>query len=415
MKKTLFPGGPVSAGALFIVLLTLAGCDLVVFSADAVRGVRVAEDMRELGSITVDFWDEFDDDSDEDFIAMPVAFFPDSRTDVTGYLVADLGFEIMVFRVERGGLGFERGETTDEERFRVPKRADRGPGFIWSVHHVPATTASVEPPPLLVATSFDDRWGLRLHWVFSRRGSSDNLDTYQLDVERLLDEGGVTMGDPRVLGVQVVPIVGQETGVEAELQLLVRDANMLDTNLPGPLREFFIGLNGRDIKEGLGRGGVPETRYFRQGNVTFPRPRMSDDTPVNAVHYGSARLSDDDPTDRRGYLTYADGLYRGAPLRTLVWEDAAPQEIEFWRRPIRTMTMEGLLRDTSRGTITRLNARADEGAQLSSRNYGTLTYSGRYRAGVEDEQVFTDIYVAIGRSYSAVGWKIALTIYEDAQ
>lgn len=384
-------GRAYAAAVIAVVLVAaiiLTGCDLVIFDEDALRGAREAAGMRERTVIEVGEWEEYG----ADHILQPAGFLPDTPGGSSGYLIAEDDGEVIVLRLKRDRV-------IGREGFR-PDTA--GGAFYWSARVIPSATDADPPlaPPVVVVVRQDGRVNTRL--LYANPDAPGELVASEMNFAAILTAEGI--GERQIIAVQLL---------SAEIQLLALDESS------GQVQELFITVSGDALVRWdhlSGQTSAAALEYgFLAGSATFPRPQRSDGNPAVAISYGNARLSDTDPNDRRGYLTFADGDYRGAPLRTFSWltdlGGTTPEELTTWHEPIRSVSEEGLIRNAATGSMLLIDARSAAGSAPRREDYGTLWYAGRYPAS--DGTAINDIYSAVGFSRALSGWSLTITVYED--
>lgn len=388
---------------LLVSVVVLAACDLVVFNQEAIQGLEEARRMSEVVHFEIADWDERDGDG----IVHPFAFLPDDVGSRSGYLLASAeeGRQLLVFRVRRGSLA----GITD-----VFHGGSRGL-FEWSARVMPFGTDIIDPelsiePPLLIVTDEDtDGASVRIIYPDPDAPKRD-LRVTTLNLPALIN-ARTTLVRATLFAAQVAP---------GELQMLARDSA---PDPPAPLREFFFLADGRDLVLWDLNGqepGLISPASWRSGAASFARPRLATDEPAPALSYGNARLSPVNPDERRGFLTYRDGAFSGAPLRTLTWltnpDDPAsgsPQAVSAWQYPIHSVSAEGLLRSADTGRIVTVDSRSNPGnpeeAVTRRRDYGSLWYAGHY----PDGDTYRDLYSSVGLARSIQNWTLSVTVYRD--
>ncbi len=396
--------------AVSLAVTVLTGCDLVVFDQEAAQGSREAAGMNLLSTIEIDSWDEYD----HDLILQPLAFLPDTPRGSSGYLIAlrDEGEGLEVVRVTRGRV-------TGREDYYLPRR----PGvFRWSAHVASARagTETSYPAPLILIRGGDDR-GPEVDLVYPEDDEiiGEWLVSVELQLRELMRlaviDGGFGLDPPDIAAVQIMTDL-ESTDSVTEFQILARDG---DEDPPPPYREYFLRITGDALVEWDVLWGqdsmAPPPSVRTTGAAEIPRLFHDDDTPVRRYSYGNARLSATDPTERRGYLTWADGKYSGAPLRTLSWltdvSGETPVEVAAWQQPIAAVDAGGTIRSSRSGrtVLIRPDGTA-EGGSRSTVEYGTLWYAGQYVTAGGD---LRDVYSAVGLAPTLDGWRLTIHVYED--
>jgi hypothetical protein len=395
-RGSVFTRRVVASVVLTAGLLALAGCNLVIFDEDAVRAAREADGMKLRRTIEISEWDEYDNG----VLLHPEGFLPDTGSSSSGYLVVQTEDNLTVIRVDGGDVSGRKDYFLESTRG----------AFQWSARVVPAAPGAdtAYRPPLLIALAADPllpNGEPSVLLAYPEPGGSGMVSTGLALAPILADEGFTN----RVLAA--VQAVSLPSGA-GEIQILAWDSG------GGGLQEYFVGVSGDELVrwDHVDNQSDPLllTYSFSAGSATYPRPQRGDGSLARAISYGNARLSAVDPNNRRGYLTYADGDFTDAPLRTYQWLTdgaATPSEVEEWQYQFRSVTFDGVLRNALTGSIVTINARAATGSQTTEKDYGTLYYAGQYPTG--DGTTLADTYTAVGMSRSVSGWTLTIAVYED--
>lgn len=385
---------------LFLAVL-VSGCDLLPFDEDAAVGARRADDFTEVTSFEITDWSVSEDGS----LIRPHGFLPVARGSSSGYLIAKADEEIRVVPVI-GGSTVGRVES-----FWFNENTG---AFRWTTRVVPIDL-SLDPEgfaPLVVITMTEDRPEA---WVlFRESGTTKNFSQARINLEGLVEEFGIP-NNVTVLGSQIMT-----TGYAGEIQVLARNN---DTNAVGEHRITVGGSGLAAWGEQFGANDPtqlapldslfnPPTTGFVSGGNTFPVPQQSDGEAVSRISYASAPTA---AGTRSGYLSYGDGVYSGAPLRTLTWDTdggAGPILVSEWAEPLQSVGTAGIIRNRHTGRMAIIDTGAVEGSQRTVEELGTLWYAGEYPVGEDGEMV--DLYSAVGVSKNALGNHVlSVTVYRD--
>jgi hypothetical protein len=382
-----------------VILSSLVSCNLVVFDEDGVRAARRADEMDQERIFEIAGWDEYDDD----VILHPDGFLPDSKSSASGYLIARTEEYVVVVRVE---------DATVTDREDVLLDETRG-AFGWGARVVPAAANPVAgyTSSLILTLAGDPYTGegdTSINLLYPEPGTSGRLINRGIDVASIL--AAEAFPNRLVAAVQTVTVA--TNGGAGEIQLLA-----WEDGGAGVYQEFFVTVSGDELARWDyvdGQSNPALLSYlFVAGSATFPRIQRSDGYVAYRISYGNARLSDTNPNDRRGYLTFADGDYTAAPLKTYSWLTdvgvAVPAEVSEWQYPFQSVTVAGTLRNALTGTIVTIDARAPVVGQTSAEDHGALWYAGQY----PDGSALVDVYSAIGLSRSVGEWTLSVALYED--
>jgi hypothetical protein len=387
--------------ALLSLTVLVSGCDLVPFDEDAAVGARRADDFTEVTSFEITDWSVSMDGS----LVRPQGFLPVARGSSSGYLIAGEEDEIRIVPVI-GGSRVGRVES-------LPL-SDRTGAFRWTARVVPVDP-EFDPEgfaPLVVITMPDDdpeAWIL-----FRESGTTGSFSLARVNIEGLVEQFGIP-NDVTVLGVQLMT-----NGYAGEIQVLARNNDTL------ALGEHRITVSGTGLAAWSEQFGAddpvqlapldplfdPPASGFVSGGNTFPVPQQSDGETISRISFGNVPTA---TGTRRGYLSYGDGVYSGAPLRTLTWDtDGAvgPILVNDWAESIQSVSSAGIIRNRPAGKIAMIDTRAAEGSQRTVKDMGTLWYAGEYPVGEEGDTA--DIYSAVGLSKNAFGNHVlSVTVYRD--
>jgi len=389
----------ITAVTLAAAWILVVSCNLVIFDEDGVRGARQADEMEQRRSFEIAGWDEYDND----VILHPSGFLPDSSRSTSGYLIARTIDHIVVIRVESGTV------TDREDLFFEETRG----AFLWNARAVPVSS-SPEPgyaAPLLLSMAGDSTGdgSVAIALLYPEPGGAGRLANRGVDLASVL----AAEAFPGRLFAAIQTSTVLTAGGAGEIQLLA-----WENGGAGVFQEFFVTVTGDELARWDHVDGQSDPALldyqFIAGSATFPRLQRSDGYLARSISYGNARLSDTNPNDRRGYLTFADGDYTAAPLRTYSWLTdvgaAVPASITEWQYPFRSVTASGVLRTALSGTIITIDTRAAYPGQTASDDYGSLWYAGQYPdAG---GAVLVDLYSVVGLSHGIGGWTLSVAIYE---
>lgn len=422
--------------AMLVAVAAATGCDLVPFNEAGTTGARSAESLTHITSFEV----RGIADSLQDGALPPEGFIPDYPGAVSGYLLRETHDTLLVWRVDdRQVRGLEEFALPDTRR-----------AFRWIARVVPGAPPPGEgaseadggalppepliPAPLVVgrpAVEGDGVVTVEVIYAVAEAVPDDTDETGDTNgtgnggvvirVERRpLDLSGILaantpFGTPEVLAFQMMAEAGSPSVVE--IQLLARDG---DTG--GAVREFFIRWDLFTQQD----PSAPLVYTFQAGNNAFLLPQRTDERRATAISYGN--IPGD--TGRRGFLTFADGDFRGAPLKTYTWPTetagVVPQPVEEWQERVAAVSSTGVIRSALNGFTALIIPEAPEGARRSTKDYGTLWYAGEFpkiREGEGEGEgepgdavtggTLRSLYSAVGYSESFRTPRVFVGVYQD--
>lgn len=385
-------------GALILVG-SVVSCNLVVFDEEGVRSARRADELDQEEYFEISDWSEYDDD----VILRPDGFLPEAAGSSSGYLISKTEEHVVVIRVEGG-------EVTDREDIFFDTTCG---AFLWGARVVPvgASPESGYSSPLILTLAGDqyvDDGAVSIALLYPEPATSGRLMNTGIDFASILNAEAF----PNRLFAAVQTMTVTTNGGAVEFQLLA-----WEDGGAGAYQEFFVTISGDELARWDYQDGQSNPALldylFIAGSATFPRIQRSDGYVAHSISYGNAHLSEADPNDRRGYLTFADGDYTDAPLQTYAWLTdvgaVTPAKIEEWQYPFQSVTALGVLRTALTGTIVTIDARAPASQQTASKDHGDLWYAGQY----PDGNSLVDVYSAIGLSRGVGEWTLSVALYEE--
>ena len=377
---------------LFVLVLILAGCDLIPFDETASTGAQRAAELTRVASFEITGFDG----SFQDREGSLQGFLPDSAGSTSGYLIGESDYFLLVWRVEQGRV------IGSPDAPAVFDLVDRRGAFRWIArvaHVVDVVDAPLPVAPLLVALQHGDEY---VHVEVVSRTDEDLEGNIFLTWEPLNLQGilGANAGfvSAEIFGVQFAAVADAPELVE--IQLLARDGAV-----GGAVREYFVRWNPDPNL-------ASPVASFQAGSRQFLLPTRSDQERARRLSYGNVVGTEG---ERRGFLTFADGDYRGAPLVTNAWQtDVAGvqlTEVEEWQERIQAVSSTGIIRGSSTGFTALIDTLAEPGSRRSTIDLGTLWYAGEYPLDGTGE--LRNLYSSVGYADTLGEPRVTVGIFRD--